>query len=186
MMAGLLTWIAMNPLHALLYALGGMLLLLVLSLWIRYIPNTRVGIVEKLISGKGSVPSGLIALNGEAGFQPEILRGGVHYLTPFQYRVHRMPLVTIPQGKIGYVFARDGRQLEPTQTLASNLTARDFQDVRAFLTNGGQRGPQRQILREGTYAINLVQFVVITNEAVAYLPLNKDEAEVFKRMAALI
>jgi uncharacterized membrane protein YqiK len=168
-----------------LLVLGVVLALLALS-GVRYIRNDRIGIVEKRWSFGGSVTSGLVALNREAGFQPEILRGGVHYLMPLQYRVHTMPLVTIPQGKIGYVFARDGRPLEPTQTLASNLTARDFQDVRSFLLKGGQRGPQRQILREGTYAINLVQFVVITNEAVSYLPLNKDEAEVFKRMAALI
>jgi uncharacterized membrane protein YqiK len=168
-----------------LEVMGVVVALLILS-GVRYIRNDRIGIVEKRWSAGGSVESGLIALKREAGFQPEILRGGVHFLPPLQYRVHTMPLVTIPQGKIGYVFARDGRPLEPTQTLASNLTARDFQDARAFLTNGGQRGPQRQILREGTYAINLVQFVVITNEAVVYLPLNKDEADVFKRMATLI
>ena len=41
----------------------------------RYIPNNKVGIVEKLWSPTGSVKSGLIALNGEAGFQPALLRG---------------------------------------------------------------------------------------------------------------
>ena len=48
----------------------------------------------------------------------------------------------------------------PTQTLAANADATDFQDVRAFLESGGQKGPQRKILREGAYAINLAQFVV--------------------------
>lgn len=33
------------------------------------------------------------------------------------YRVHTSPLVTIPQGQIAYVFARDGQPLQPTQTL---------------------------------------------------------------------
>ena len=120
MLAESLAWIALHPVATVLGVLGGILLLLVLSLWIRYIPNTRVGIVEKLISGKGSIRSGLIALHGEAGFQPDVLRGGWHFLTPFQYRVHRMPLVTIPQGKIGYVFARDGKDLSATQVLACN------------------------------------------------------------------
>ena len=83
--------------------------------------------------------------------------------------VHIAPLVTIPQGKIGYIFARDGEPLSAMQVLASNVTANDFQDVAAFLNNGGQRGPQRQILREGTYAINLAQFVVIT-EGKSLLP----------------
>ena len=46
----------------------------------RYIPHNSVGIVEKLWSFKGSVPDGqIIALAGEAGFQAEILRGGLHF-----------------------------------------------------------------------------------------------------------
>lgn len=130
--------------------IGIVLIAVFVSGFIRYIPNNRVGIIEKLVSGRGSVKSGFIALNNEAGFQPNVLRGGWHMLTPFQYRIHSVPLVTIPQGKIGYVFARDGKALEPDQALASNVTANDFQDVRLFLQDGGQKGPQRKILREGT------------------------------------
>ncbi len=175
----------------LLYFGGGLLLLLIgvavllLLSGIRFIPNNRVGLVEKRF-GRGSIKSGLIALNGEAGFQPQILRGGLHYLMPIQYAVHIGPLVTITQGKIGYIFARDGKPLEPAQVLASNTTADDFQDVTTFLKNGGQRGPQRRILREGTYAINLVQFVVITEERVYSLPLSREENDVVIRMAEVI
>jgi uncharacterized membrane protein YqiK len=152
----------------------------------RYIPNKRVGIVEKRWSTSGSVEAGLIALNGEAGFQPAVLRGGMHWLMPFQYRVHILPLVTIPQGKIGYLFARDGLTLAATQTLASNTQADNFEEASAFLQSGGQRGPQRKILREGTYAINLAQFVVLTKDRIYFLPLNQDEDRVFQRMAELI
>src|SRR5437868_1968106 len=146
-----------------------LVLFLVLFSGLRVIPNDRVGLVEKRWSFRGSVKSGFIALAGEAGFQPEVLRGGVHYLTPFQYRVHKMPLVTIPQGKIGYVFARDGRPLGATQTLAASAPNVNYQDVRAFLANSGQRGPQRAILREGTYALNLAQFLVVTEGKLFYL-----------------
>lgn len=155
-------------------------------LGVRYIPNDRVGVVEKRWSARGSVERGLIALQGEAGYQPEVLRGGVHWRMPFQYSVHRLPLVTIGQGSIGYVFARDGRALGPTQTLASNLAADDFQDVAAFLAAGGQRGPQRKILREGTYALNLAQFVVLTREGVRALALNAEDAALIHRMSELI
>ena len=55
---------------------------------IRYIGNTRVAIVERLWSPKGSLKGGLIALAGEAGFQPDVLRGGLHLFFPFQYRLH--------------------------------------------------------------------------------------------------
>jgi uncharacterized membrane protein YqiK len=165
-------------------ALG--ILILVLLSGIRFIPNNRVGIIEKRFSGKGSVKSGFIALNGEAGYQPRILRGGLHYLMPIQYVVHTMPLVTISQGKIGYVFARDGKQLEPAQVLAANDVAQDFQDVEGFLKNGGQRGPQRRILREGTYAFNLVQFIVITEERIYTRALSKEEGDTIRGMAEVI
>ena len=111
---------------------AGILFLIMLS-GIRFIPNKRIGVIEKRFSGKGSVKSGFIAMNGEAGYQPRILRGGLHYLMPIQYVVHTMPLVTISQGKIGYIFARDGKQLDPAQVLASNASVTDFQDVESFL-----------------------------------------------------
>jgi len=172
------------------YILAGLIVLaipiLILLSGIRVISNTRIGIVEKRFSPKGSVKSGFIALNGEAGFQPNVLRGGLHYLAPIQYVVHTAPLVTIPQGKIGYIFARDGKLLDATQTLASNVDVSDFQDVESFLKNGGQRGPQRRILREGTYAINLVQFIVLTDERVYSLPLSRDDMDVINRMAQVI
>jgi uncharacterized membrane protein YqiK len=163
----------------------GILALIILS-GVRVIPNTRIGIVEKRFSPKGSVKSGFIALNGEAGFQPNVLRGGIHYLMPVQYVVHAAPLVTIPQGKIGYIFARDGNLLDPTQTLASNIDVIDFQDVEGFLKNGGQRGPQRRVLREGTYAINLVQFIVLTDGRVYSLPLSREDMDVIQKMANVI
>jgi uncharacterized membrane protein YqiK len=168
----------------------GVLLAVVSILWstrsFRYIPNHRVGVVEKLWSRRGSVPDGLIALHDEAGFQPDVLRGGLHFFRPFQYRIHSLPLVTIPQGQIGYVFARDGEPLPPTQTLARMPAAADFGDVAEFLAGGGQRGPQRRILREGTYAINLAQFVVITAGQVYALPLERSDTALLDDMATLI
>src|SRR5689334_14126726 len=162
------------------------IIVFLLSGMVRYIPNTRVGIVEKLWSASGSVEQGLIALRGEAGFQPDTLRGGFHFFFPFQYRVHSVPLVTISQGKIGYVFARDGRAMTPSQTLASNATADNFEDVRTFLHSGGQKGPQRKVLREGTYAMNLAQFVVLTNEGIMTLNLDKSERLLFEEMTKVI
>ena len=154
-------------------------ILVLLFAWLttRYIPNQQVGVIEKLWSFTGSVPEGtIIALNGEAGFQADLIRGGLHFgLWRWQYRVHKTQLVTIPQGKIGYVYARDGESLAPSQTLGHVINCNDFQDARTFLglvgedgkkTVRGQRGRQRAILREGVYAINPALFVVITEDAV--------------------
>src|SRR5690242_3910770 len=83
---------------------GGFVGLLVL-LWLvgfRIVRSDRVGIVTKWWSPKGSLHNSIIALNGEAGYQPYVLRGGIHFRTPLMYNVHIVPLVTIPQGEVGY------------------------------------------------------------------------------------
>jgi uncharacterized membrane protein YqiK len=170
------TLAATDPLTFGLWIAAACLLLFLLSASVgaRYIPNNRVGVVEKLWSGKGSVTEGrILALNGEAGYQADLLRGGMHFgFWRWQYRIHKTQLVTVPQGKIGYVYARDGEPLEPSQTLGRVASCNHFQDARAFYGQSsrikagaiGQRGRQRMILREGVYAINLALFVVITED----------------------
>src|SRR5262249_29625799 len=57
----------------------------------------------------------------------------------------------------------------------SNAKAGDFYDVRQFLTAGGQKGPQRKLLREGTHAINLAQFIVLTEDSTYAIQLSRQE-----------
>lgn len=166
------------------YILFGAFALYIFSSMFKLIPNNRVGIKEVRFNFTGKKVGGnFIAQPGETGYQPQLLRGGVNFLIPFLETAHIVPLVTIPQGKIGYVFARDGQALSPQQTLAHNPPGTDFQDVTAFLQNGGQKGPQRQVLREGTYAINLAQFIVLTEDQVYRLPLNNDEDQRLQQAA---
>ena len=164
------------------------LILLRIANIFRYIPNNQVGIVEKLWSVKGSITDGFIALNGEAGYEPEVLRGGLHVFFPFMYRIHKSDLVTVGQGKIAYVFARDGAPLGASQVLGANDTEEksDFQDARKFLMAGGQKGPQRKVLREGTYAINTTQFAIITDERVYGHALSPQERSVLDSMQLTI
>src|SRR3954447_1480985 len=161
----------------------GLLVLPEIVAWLalRYIPNDYVGIVEKLWSATGSVREGrIIALNGEAGYQAGLLRGGIHLnLWRWQYAVHKVRLVNISEGKIGYVYARDGQPLPSSQTLARVVECNNFQDADAFL-NGeqpGQRGRQRAVLREGVYAINLALFTVVTESKVHVLADVLDRSE---------
>jgi len=182
-----------TPASATIAAIG-MGLCVLLLLWfiawitgaVRYIPNDRIGVVEKLWSGSGSVKHGLLALDGEAGFQPDLRRGGFHFFAPLQYRVHICPMVSVTQGKIGYVFARDGVDLPAGQTLADNATIANFLDVRAFLSGGGQKGPQRKILREGTHIINPALFVVMTEETTYSMTMDATEREYYQKMRELL
>ncbi len=143
---------------------------------VRYIPHNKVGIVEKIWSPRGSLTEGrIVAAEGEAGYQAELLRGGLHkWLFPWQYRIHKEPLVVVSESKIGYVYARDGGPLPPTQTLGQVVNCNHFQDAVAFLKSGGQRGRQRAILREGVFAINSALFVVITEDRVYNGPIREN------------
>src|SRR5262252_9095225 len=98
--------VGMSPPMLVIFVMAACLaiLLIPILLGVRVIPNDKVGVVEKLWSGRGSLPEGrLIALDGEAGFQAELLRGGVHFGLPmWKYRVHQVRLTSVPQGKIGY------------------------------------------------------------------------------------
>src|SRR3982751_5958788 len=152
-----------------------LLLCLPRLLGIVYIPHTQVGIIEKIWSSRGSSRDGqIISRNGEAGFQAKFLRGGIHLgLYPWQYRIHKEPLVAVAEGKMAYVYARDGVPLEPIQTLGRTVDSNHFQDAVSFLEAQGQRGRQRGILREGVDAINLALFVVITEERVFSGPVRE-------------
>ena len=124
------------------------------------------------------MPSLILIVDDEAGIRDVIAR----LLGDEGYRVHTARMVTIPQGKIGYVYARDGIPLPPTQTLGRVTPCNNFQDARAFLGDGkpelaGQRGRQRAILREGVYAINPALFVVITEDAIFTLRRVQDHQE---------
>jgi uncharacterized membrane protein YqiK len=150
-----------------LIIIGLLIFIPLLWIWltIRYIPNDYVGIVEKLWSSSGSVGEGrIIALGGEAGYQAKLHLGYLRW----QYAVHKVRLVTISEGKVGYVYARDGEPLPSSQTLGRIVDCNNFQNATAFLTGEtrGQRGRQRAILREGVYAINLAVFTVITESKV--------------------
>lgn len=169
--------------QAVLWFGGGLGLLVALTLvggfvvGVRYVPNRKIGLVERWWSPRGSVPEGhILALERQAGFQAEVLRGGVHlWMSPLVVRIHQHPLVTVGQGTIAYIYARDGEALSPIQALGRVVACNDFQDARMFLMSGGQRGRQRAILREGVYAINLAQFVVLCESQVYAGPVDREE-----------
>jgi uncharacterized membrane protein YqiK len=132
--------------------------------WLRFlgiviIPDNAIGLVTKkfVVMGRNrQLPPGrIIALNGEAGFQADTLAPGVHYwLWPWQYTVEKRPFFEVPQGQIGFVESCDGVTLTGGRVVAKCVECDSFQDARAFLSNGGQRGPQALLMPPGKYRIN--------------------------------
>jgi uncharacterized membrane protein YqiK len=141
------------------------------------VPNDSIGVVTKKFGVFGAhrnLPDGsIIALNGEAGYQADTLTPGLHLgLWPLQFKVELVKFLTIPPGKVGCVEACDGRPLPMGRIIARQVACDAFQDARAFLKNGGERGPQMALIGPGTYRINPLLFRVELANAID-IPDNK-------------
>ena len=123
-----------------------------------HIKEDEIGIVYKKV-GRPLPPGCLIALNGEVGWQAEILRPGWHTYLP-NIEIHKRKRVEIANNEIGIVEAKDGAILSSREKFGKPVECRNFQDAKAFIQKGGQRGIQRSILRNGTYWINTELFYV--------------------------
>jgi uncharacterized membrane protein YqiK len=158
-------WLVVLPLLAL-----GLRRWLLPMLGVVVIPQDSVGVVTKKYSlgGRGrALPNGgIIALEGEAGVQADTLAPGLYpWLFSWQYRVEVVKFVTIPPGHVGVVEARDGRPIRLGRVFARHVESNAFQNARAFLTEGGERGPQINVMTPGTYRINTSLFDVEVVEA---------------------
>ncbi len=127
------------------------------------IREDQVGVVIKKFARRNLPPGELIALHGEAGYQADTLPPGLHFGYGFwQFRVAKSPMVIVPQGEIACVVSAAGAQIPPERLLAKVIACDNFQDARAFLTSGGEKGRQLGILTAGSYRINPALFTVIT------------------------
>ncbi len=123
------------------------------------IPDDAIGqVVKKFVlfgTNKELPPGKIIALMGEAGAQADTLAPGLHFgFWPWQYSVEIKNFIIIPPGKIGVVESRDGKALPDGRILGREVQCDNFQDARAFLTNGGERGAQMAIIPPGSWRIN--------------------------------
>jgi uncharacterized membrane protein YqiK len=133
------------------------------------IGENKIGIVNKrwvLFGQNRTLPDGkIIALNGEAGYQADTLGPGLKWgLWPWQYTVKQEDFFNVPQGKVGVVEARDGAP-SVGRILGKKVECDAFQNARDFLTKGGARGPQMQVVPPGAYRINTELFSVVLADA---------------------
>ncbi len=127
------------------------------GIWI--IPEDKVGIVTKKFklfgANKTLIEGEIFACNGESGIQADVLKPGVYFwYWPWQFNIDIEPLLEIEKGKIGLIHAEGGQEIPVGKILARKVDCQNFQDAKAFLKNGGQKGRQTQFLTAGTYRIN--------------------------------
>jgi len=99
-------------------------------------------------------PIAFIKQGGVKGIQLRTLPPGLWPIHPYLFRVSVAKTTVIPQGKVGVIIAADGASLDPGRLLGKSVAGHlSFQNAELFVSAGGQRGPQVDILTPGTYRI---------------------------------
>ncbi len=128
------------------------------------IRERQVGVVIKRFASRSLAPGHFIALAGEAGYQADTLAPGIHFgFWRWQHRVLKVPVTIVSQGEIALVVAADGAAIPSERILGKVVACDNFQDARAFLLGGGEKGRQLGIITAGTYRINTAVFAIITS-----------------------
>ena len=141
--------------------------------------------VEVLTPGTYRIHTNSISLDDPNDFQPGI------------FTIRLVDATVISENQISLVEALDGAPLDPRDYVAQAVTGHDnFQDSNEFISQGGQRGPQKDILLPGNYYINPMVFKVIPESAKEVKPgevavivsnVGKDPSEeICKAMAAKV
>src|SRR5881396_304667 len=99
-------------------------------------------------------PIAFIKQGGVKGIQLRTLPPGLWPIHPYLFRVSVAKATVIPQGKVGIVTAADGAPLDAGRLLGKAIKDHlNYQNAELFVSSGGQRGPQVDILTPGTYRI---------------------------------
>jgi uncharacterized membrane protein YqiK len=150
-----------------------------------FIEADKIGLVRKRF-GKPLDGNSVVAFNGEAGYQAELLRPGYRFRLWPLYTVSQEPIVQIPAGEIGIVIAQVGA---PKPNGAKSAVYKpefgDFSDLATFIEKGGQQGVQRPPLLPGTVAaIHPVAFLVRTKSKVYGRSISTDTHDLVQLVPA--
>ena len=141
------------------------------------IPKGKIGLVTAMdgmpiptgrllgqhVDGHSSFQSGqvFLASNGQKGPQIDVLLPGAFRVNTGLFKVEVRDATEVPADFVGIVTALDGAPLPIGEFVAmSDPHHNDFQNPAKFLELRGQRGPQYDALRPGTYYINPWMFAV--------------------------
>lgn len=135
------------------------------------VPEDKIGLVTKkfvLFGADKSLPDGrIIATKGEAGYQAQTLAPGLYWaMWIWQYSIDMTSFTIVPEGKIGLVLSKDGKEIPTGRILARKVTSDNFQDAQSFLDNGGQKGRQTAFITTGSYRINTFLFEIVIVEQI--------------------
>ncbi len=146
-----------------------LLALVVLALFLNAVTIAKgdeIITLERKFFGRPMPDGRTVALRNEVGVQARVLGPGFHLLPPLLYKTSKRKFLVIPPNKVGVVRAITGAPIPSGNFMAKSVECDLFQDGEAFLRNGGEKGPQLDILPEGQYRINPLLFEVAIVDAI--------------------
>jgi uncharacterized membrane protein YqiK len=134
------------------------------------IPEGNLGLI-KARDGEPLYPGRILALpvecdkfqdaekfllnQGQKGPQAAFLTPGSYRINTYLFEVESTPTTLISQNKVGIVTTLDGEPLEKGEIAGTSIPDhKNFQDPVKFLTGGGQKGRQEDVILAGSYYLN--------------------------------
>lgn len=134
------------------------------------IPTGQIGLVLAK-DGTGLAPGSILARKvesdnfqdaeaflkngGQKGRQTAIMTPGSYRINTLLFNVEVTDMINIPDNAVGIVTTQEGKALEAGQIAGKTVSGHNnFQDVDTFLTAGGCKGLQEQVILAGSYFMN--------------------------------
>jgi uncharacterized membrane protein YqiK len=92
---------------------------------------------------------------GQKGPQAAFLTPGSYRINTFLFEVEARPMTLINENKVGIITTLDGEPLDKDEIAGKAVPDhKNFQDPVKFLTGGGQKGRQEEVVLAGSYYLN--------------------------------
>ena len=114
---------------------------------------------------------GFLVNGGERGPQISIIPPGTYRINTALFQVTLEEVLEIADNMVGVVTTKDGKPLSTGEIAGSEVPGHNmFQDAEAFITNGGHKGLQEQVILAGRYFIN-PRFATVETYPMTQVPI---------------
>ena len=108
---------------------------------------------------------------GERGPQISIIPPGTYRINTSLFQVAAADVLEIPDNMVGVVTTKDGKPLATGEIAGKEVPGHNmYQDAEAFITNGGHKGLQEQVILAGRYFIN-PRFATVETNPMTNVPI---------------
>jgi uncharacterized membrane protein YqiK len=108
---------------------------------------------------------------GQRGPQAAFLTPGSYRINTFLFEIVMVPITQVHENKVGIITTLDGEPLEKGEIAGGSVVGhRNYQDPMAFITAGGKKGLQEDVILAGTYYLN-PWFVLVEQVEMMHIPI---------------